>query len=284
VAILAVLYEEIKDDTTVAKAEVDQAAEEILARYGDWIDELWEDCTSEMQAGLVDLFQGDRPSIEFSGERGRELDARGFISIQGGKAVSSCRLLRRHASKYATEVADIHRLFGTAERFRENSRRLLEARLMQVQSVDADLFNAVSRAIREIREPIHCITTARIISETALELVWKKELTNPPNLPAEWIAALRKVRKVSDRTPDIDQVPDELGVQCWLLRMLTGVKGLPRQTRYVSKPTFTLINHIQAVGDLGAHKKGEPITWSYAVSFCFAAAELLDSMHRDFSS
>jgi hypothetical protein len=279
-ALLASLHEGTREGATVTKSEVDSAANEALGGYGDWLDELWEDCTAEMQAGLVDLFRCERPASEFSGERGKELEHRGLSYSHGNKVYSGCKMMSQHANKYTTEVADMQRLFGTADRFRENIRRLLETRRMQVVAIDTRLGGAVVKAIRELTEPEDAIVWARSIAEIALDLLWAKELTTSMTLPDDWV---RNLQHAGERPPDEGKIPPKRGAQCGVLRLITGTDKIHRLSRYVSKATYTLVDHIQSIGDLGQHRQGEVITWSYAASFCFAAAELLDSMHRDFS-
>jgi hypothetical protein len=279
-ALLGILDERTGGGVTVTKAEVDQAAEETLTEYGDWLDELWGDSTADMQAGLVDLFRGERPAAEFAGERGKELEHRGLLLTHSNKAHSNCKLLGRHASKYAAEVADPQRLFGTPDRFRDNIRRLLETRRMQVAAIDPRLQNPVAKAIRELNEPEDTIVWARSIAETALDLIWAKELPTPMTLPDDWV---RELQHAGENPPVNGKVPPKRGAQCGVLRLITGTDKVHRLSRYVSKATYTLVDYIQAVGDLGQHRQGETITWSYAASFCFAAVELLDSLHRVFA-
>ena len=85
----------------------------------------------------------------------------------------------------------MHRLFGTADRFRDNIRRLLETRRMQIVAIDGRLGSPVAKAIRELTEPEDAIVWARTIAEIALDLIWAKELTTPMTLPAEWVSDLQ---------------------------------------------------------------------------------------------
>jgi hypothetical protein len=100
-------------------------------------------------------------------------------------------------------------------------------------------------------------------------------------LPEEWV---RRLQHAGEKPPDDGKIPPKRGAQCGILRLITGTDKVHRLSRYVSKATYTLVDHIQSIGDLGQHRQGERISWSYAASFCFAAVELLDSMHRDFSA
>jgi hypothetical protein len=274
-ALLAILHDGTADGATVSKNEADTAATEVLGGYGDWLDELWEDCTAEMQARLVDLCKGERPAGEFHEDRRKELESRGFVTLSGNKVRPSCRLMERYAKRHENELADLQRLFGDEERFQSNARSLLELRLRQVRSVDADLFNQVSKAIRELNEPKDAIVWARNIANRALKLIWDKEVPTG-EIPIDWVHDLK------DAAPKDRRIPTRAGSQCGLLRGMTGTENSPKLAKFVPKRTYTLVDHIQSIGDFGQHQQGEEITWSYAMAFCFAAVELLDSLARDF--
>ena len=62
----------------------------------------------------------------------------------------------------------------------------------------------------------------------------------------------------------------------------------PRQfvkpaAKKISRPTYVLVEHMNHVGDLNNHFKGER-TLSMAVAFCFAAIELAEALGRDLAS
>src|SRR5262249_37714563 len=150
-ALLDTLQDHTVDVATVTKNNIDSAAADAVRQYGDWLDELWDDCTAEMQDGLMDLFQGDRPASQFAGDWGGGLEQRGMPASQANRVCSGCEMLRGDATgKYAASVAGMQRLFGTAELFKENVRRLLETRRMQVVAVDPRLLSPVVKAIREL--------------------------------------------------------------------------------------------------------------------------------------
>jgi hypothetical protein len=276
-ALLDVLHDRTTDGATVTKNEVDAAAGEVSQGYGDWLAALWDDCSEDMQSDLATLLKGESPAAEFQEDRRRELEFRGYVNLPGKSIKLACRLMEKHTESHANQVANLRRLFGDSEKFRENVRGLLELRIRQVRSPDGELFNTVWKAVRDLDEPPLSLGWARTIANRALKLIWDKELPTG-EIPIEWVHDLKQ------SAPADRKVPRRAGQQCGLLRAITGTDDIPKLTKWVTKPTYTLVDHIQTLGDLGQHRDDERITWSYAAAFCFAAIELLDSLYRDFSS
>lgn len=276
-AILEILHHRTVDGATVTRTEVNSAAAEVSNDYGDWLAELWDDCSEDMQADLATLLKGECPVAEFHADRRRELEFRGYVSLSGKGIRLACRLMEKHTQSNANQVANLRHLFGNSEKFGENVRSLLELRIGQIRSTDPELFNTVWKAIRDLDEPPLSLGWARTIANRTLKLIWEKEVP-AGEIPIEWMHDLKQ------SAPADRKVPRRAGQQCGLLRALTGTDDIPRLTKWVTKPTYTLVDHIQTLGDLGQHREDERITWSYAASFCFVAIELLDSLYRDFSS
>ena len=71
---------------------------------------------------------------------------------------------------------------------------------------------------------------------------------------------------------DGDKLPQGSGAQCGVLRRITGTDRVRRQSRYVTKTTSLLVDHLQSVGSFGQHREDYPET---NVSIGFAAASIL---------
>ena len=194
--------------------------------------------------------------------------------------------MQRYAEEQAPAVADLTRLFGTASGFESNIRTLLELRLAQVEGpdVDRELRESVSNAIRDLEpRPSGALTWIRRISGRALTLIWETELPSDKTLPANWI---NEWQHAGIRNPPEDRgkLPRGSGAQCNVLRLITGTDRTPRQSRYVTRTTYLLVDHLQSVGDFGQHQEDYPEASSSAgivAAFVFAAISLVESLTSD---
>jgi len=275
-ALLHHAFEAASDGTTVSKPEIDSAASAVADERRDLIADLWDDCTADIQTDLADLHgRRELPLSEVNVERCREMEMRGLAKTVGNMLKPASMLIAAHAQQQSSGLESLRRLFGDNDRFAKNARSMLELRLSQVRSVDSELFNTVSKAIRDVSSPPDCIALARRIANRAFVLIWGKEA--PSNeIPLGWLTDLREF--ATDRRIPVG------GRACRLLQLATGTDNTSRLTTHVTKRTYALLNFIQSVGDHGQHLKDEEVTWSYATSFCLAAIELCDSLARDFAS
>lgn len=273
-ALLHHAFEAASDGTTLSKPEIDQAASAVADERGDVIADLWDDCTADVQTDMADLHgRRELPLSEVNVERCREMEIRGLAKTVGTMLRPASMLIAAHAKQQSSGSESLRRLFGDSDRFAKNSRSMLELRLSQVRSVDSELFNTVSKALRDLNSPPDCIALARRIANRAFVLIWGKEAPEG-QIPLAWVADLRDAAR--DR-----RIPAGGGA-CRLLQLATGTDNIPRLTTYVTKRTYALLNFIQSVGDHGQHQD-EEITWSYATAFCLAAVELCDSLALDFA-
>jgi hypothetical protein len=273
-ALLHLVYESARDGSTVSKSDIDGFAVTIAEERRDVIADLWDDCTSEIQAELADLqSRRELPLSEVNEERRREMDLRGLAKTVGNSLKTGSTLIGNYAQQQSSGLESMRRLFGDRERFSKNSRSMVELRLLQVRVVDVDLVNIVMKAIRDLNNPPDSIAWARRVANRTFQLIWNKELPEG-EISLSWVADLRDAGR--DR-----RIPTGGGA-CRLLQLATGTDTVPRLTKYVSKRTYALLNFIQSVGDHGQHLKDDEVTWSYATSFCFAAVELCESLARDF--
>ena len=262
--------------TSLSKPHVDAIAKETAEEKRDLLAALWDDCPIELRSDLAELADGDVPLSEVPAQRRRNLELRGFACTSRNKLRSSCRLMARYAKQEAAEVGNLQRLFGKAERFEANIRSLLELRLAQVDAADSELVAFVERAIRDLLpEPAHSVVWARSIAERALTVIWDAEL-EAGKFPQDWKAVREKFGG--------SRIPRGRGQQCGVLRLITGTSDNAPVSKFVTKPTCLLLDHLQSVGNFGQHRWGDSVTVPIAASFCLSAISLCESLARDLAT
>ena len=270
----------------ISKPHIDQAAEILLREQWDLIDELWVDCDVSLRSDLGEISGADIRLADLTAARRRTVTNRGFGRELKTRMRGSCRLMQRYAGEQAPAVADLTRLFGTVPGFESNIRSLLELRLAQVDgpNVDRDLRDAVSNAVRDLKpHPSGALTWIRRISSRALALIWEAELPPDKTLPADWIAEWQHAG-IRNPPEDRGRLPRGSGAQCNVLRLITGTDRTPRQSRYVTKTTYLLVDHMQSVGDFGQHQEDYPeatVSTGVAAAFVLAAISLVESLTAD---
>ena len=285
-ALLQELWETRQGRTQLSKREIDEAAATILNGPRESLSALWDDCDDELRADLGALAGPGIPLVDLSDSRRHAIESRGFGRISKNRLRGSCQLMQHYAQRQAPAVADLKRLFGTASGFEMHIRSMLELRLDQVAGpdVDRDLREFVRNAVRDIEpDPEHALVWIRSISDRALALIWDAEL--PPNraLPREWLDEWRHAG-VNNMPDDGGQLPHGSGRQCSVLRLITGTEHLRRQSRYVTKTTSLLVDHLQSVGSFGQHLKEYPearISIGFAAASILAAISLVESLTAD---
>lgn len=83
---------------------------------------------------------------------------------------------------------------------------------------------------------------------------------------------------------DDRRLPTPQGVQCSVLRLMSGKERVTRQARVVSKSTALLVDALQSVGDFGQHREEYPesvVTTGFAASVVLTAIELVESLCED---
>ena len=283
VALLQKLWEDHRGKRC-SKPEIDEAAAAVLDRRRELFNGLWDDCDVELRADLGTLSCGYISLTDLSDVRRRALKERGFGTVSGNRLRSSCRLMQRYASDQAPAIADLTRLLGTAAGFQTHVQTMLELRLKHVseRAIDERLRDFVTRAIRDIAPvPGHAVIWARSIAERTLAVIWDKELPRNRRLPAEWTETWNDAGV--DYPHDQGTLPRASGMQCKILRLATGTdRRTTRCTRYVTKPTFLLLDHVQSVGNFGQHPSDSPeVTVGFAAAFLFSAISLVECLARD---
>ena len=269
------LYVEVGDGITVSKPHVKRFALEILDESRELLAILWDDCQIDLQCDLTELTEQDIPLSELPPARKRELELRGFAQPSGKHLRSSCQLMYRYAQEQVGGVDNLTRLFGDTERFDANVQSLLRLRLSQITEGDPGLQGDVSNAVRDLHpEPTQSTIWARSIAERALDLIWEAELPSGRTIPNEW-------KFVGVKS---DQLPVKSGRQCAVLRQIVGTEDHVAVTKFVTKPTCLLVDHVHAVGNFGQHRRGITILTSIAASFCLSAIALCESLSRDLAT
>ena len=261
----------------LTKSNVDQIGDDLVEERRDLLAALWDDCSIELRSDLVAVANGDVPLSEVPDQRRRDLELRGFARSSGNKLRSSCRLMTRYAHQQGAEVGNLQRLFGSVERFDRNIRSLLELRLTQIRGMDPELTDYVRRAIRDLHpKPATSVVWARNIAERGLKLIWEAELGPDRSLPDDWKPLVSKLKTW--------ELPSRLGPQCYILRQITGTSEHNPVSKFISKPTYLLIDHLQSVGDFGQHQGDNTVTLQFAAAFCLSAIALCDSLARDLAT
>lgn len=278
VAVADRLFANAREGLVFSKPDVDRLAAEIAEERRDLLAELWEDCPIELQSELVNLATHALPRSEVHVPLGRDLELRGLARMSGSTLRSSCRMIAQYAGDQAGGVENLRRLFGNSERFHSNIHGLLELRVGQIHDGEPELVSYVRRAIRDLRpDPIHSVVWARSIAERALELIWNAELPADRSLPDPW-------RDAGVTYDENGRFPRSRGRQCQILRVITGRTGRGSVSKFVTKPTSLLVEHVHSVGNFGQHRDGAVVHPPMAIAFCMSAIALAECLARDLSA
>ena len=270
----------------LSKPEIDHTAEEVLIGRRGILEALWDDCDVDLRADLGTLAGGDIPLAGLSNDRRRAIEDRGFGRVSKNRLRGSCRLIQRYAKEQAPALANLTRLFGTPASFETHVQTFLELRLKQVAtpSGDQSLHDFVSRAIEDIgRNPELAINGIRGIAERALTLIWEAELPPDKTLPLDWLKDWQR-GGVKSLPEDGGKLPRGSGAQCHVLRLITGSDRTLRQSKYVTKTTYLLVDHLKSVGDFGQHRGDYPettISVGFAATVVLAAISLVENLTAD---
>ena len=283
-ALLHKLWEEHRG-ARLTKPEIDRAAETLLDGPRDLLEALWDECDIELRNDLGKLAGADMPLTDISDDRRRVLAHRGYGRVSRNHIKGSCRLIQRYARQQAPALTNLTRLFGTASDFETHVGSLLELRLRQIagQGVDSILENFVNRAVKEINDPELTINGIRGIVERALVLIWKAELPPQRTLPPHWLAEWGH-GGITNFPEDQGKLPRGSGRQCHVLRLITGSDRISRQSKYVTKTTSLLVEHLHSVGNFGQHRSQYPeaeISVGFAAAVVLAAISLVESLTSD---
>ena len=270
----------------LSEPEIDHTAEAVLNERREVLADLWDDCDIELRTDLGTLAGGGIPLAGLSNDRRRAIEDRGVGRVSENRLRGSCRLIQRYAKEQAPALADLTRIFGTVSGFKTHVQTFLELRLKQVAtpSGDQSLHDFVSRAIEDIGcNPELAINGIRGIAERALTLIWEAELPPDKTLPLDWLKDLQR-GGVKSLPEDGGKLPRGSSAQCRVLRLITGSDRTLRQSKYVTKTTYLLVDHLKSVGDFGQHRGDYPettISVGFAATVVLAAISLVESLMID---
>jgi len=284
-ALLRELWEKYRG-ARISKAQIEQTAEAVLNDRREVLAELWDDCDIELRADLGTLARGDIPLSDLSDRRRRAIEDRGFGRVSKKRLRGSCRLIQRYAKEQAPILDDLKLLFGTSHGFSTQIRSLMELRLEQITNpgVDEDLRRFVSNAARDLEpHPEDALTWIRSVADRALALIWEAELPGDRKLPPNWLNHWQR-GGVTNPPEDQGKLPSSSGAQCHVLRLITGSAHISRQSRYITKTTYLLVDHLKSVGNFGQHRGDYPettISVGFAATVVLAAISLIESLTTD---
>lgn len=283
-ALMRELLRDTTEGSTLSQAEVGRIAERMVVSQSQLLSALWGDCNDEMRSDLALAVERGIPQNQLPHSRKSELERRGFLQTAGGTLKPACKIIEKYARLRSPGVVDLQRLFGSVGVFEENIQGTLELRLAQIPPVDQTLIGHVRKAIRDIApSPEGSLVWMRNIAERALDLIWEKELPRDRSIPNAWITEWQRSGEWRDGLLASNrQLPRSRGDHCNILRLATGTQNAHPVTRYISKSTYVLVNHIKSVGDFGQHRESRDfLSVGTAASFCMSAITLCESLHHD---
>ena len=261
----------------LGKPAVDQVAEGMLTESRQLLDALWKDCDDDLRLRISTLSGGDLPAAD---KCCHALTERGLGRVENKRLRSSCRLMERYAKAQEPEIAYLKKLLDAPSGFETHLRSLLDLRLDQVSqgSVDGELCDYVRKAIRDLAPtPENALVWIRSIANRALHLIWAAELPPDRTIPNEW----KHAGVVPD---DRGKMPRFAGQQIAILRLISDSDHARRQSRYVTKTTSLLLDHVHSVGNFGQHRADYPevtVSFGFAASVVLASISLVECLEHD---
>ena len=252
--------------------------------------ELWEDCSEKEQVQLAILSEHDVG--EMDKHLRQTLRARGFVREAPNKIFLSSRFVNRYTAGMKGELDTLRTLFEGVDGYRRNIVSVMQLRLKQMSVFNTVLRDFLERAVStSINEPEVCVGYFRNIAQEALSFVLDKECPNS-KIQDAWVNHWKMIvpGMLSNEYISNGRVPpvQETGMRFKLLDLMTGIQGKQGQSNVIrkaqcSKASFYLISFCNALGNFGQHRDPmEKVSWSFAVSACFAAIELQLSLETDY--
>jgi|ERR1043166_1357449 hypothetical protein len=287
-ALLGALAAEVTTKCSLTKANVDAVVETLDPRS---VDMAWRDLGSELQNEFADICRKDAtggiPRSELSTTLMAELLGRGLVTESGNKCRSAVRLLARHAVQVTNPMPKLKGLFGTSDNFIANTQGMLELRLAQVGSLDADLKYHVSQILKSLDHPDTAMELMRGVFDRTATLVLNRDFPDG-KIPSAWVDEWVQQDKLDRNDPEQrnrelleSRVPKTRASRRWLLKLLVNSEAGGR-TRLRSS-TLRLMEFVYDTGNYGHHAcdVGEEIPISFALSASFSAVELCHHVAED---
>lgn len=281
---LALLNRIIAMDATgeIDNEMVNDAAGVTLEGVRSILQYLWNDCpemAKDLYRHIVE--HGEISDLGIGKPDRAHLLAKGFIKVSGGRIAKGCRLLEQHIKSLGDDSGSMMRLFGPWEAYCGNIRSLLELRLNQLTSLDANLRRYIQRSIEDIPDhPEVCLSNMRGIVDRVLDLIWDAELGSGKTIPGEWF----KEWQYGENGPENhwnNQFPVKRGHQLRLLQLMTGTLNSSAKASRVSKNTWALANAAHGFGDFGQHLDRVKIDVGVAVAAVSVCLELAACLDRE---
>jgi hypothetical protein len=286
VAVCGGLFESCRDGQIFSKAEVDSAAEGVIADYCDQVEMLWHDLLTESQLDLVNLAsQRERSRADLSQERIQTLMHRGLAVEAGGNRLrGSCRILERYAAQHGQSLPELKKLFTASEDYHRNMAEVLQLRLAAVRDADADAEHHVRELLKAMPNPETAKALIRNVADACLDLLVQFEFADGSIKP-QWVSAWKSTGKLGNS--DIDRqilpgkVPAYRGARMRLLSLLHNedAEGQAKCRR----STFVLLQFVFDAANFGQHAKeiGEAVPRSFIAAVANGAVELLHQVQED---
>jgi hypothetical protein len=278
--ILERVYTNTMSEIEISKGHVDEAASQLAESNRNILKLLWEDCSPEIQEILIALKSEIVPKGEVPPDRLGELELRGLATVSKGELKASCRLIQNYAAMQKSGLAEVRHIFGDEDRYRRNIRLLLKLRCSQIKFLDKDLYSAMNKAIDRLNDPQDVLNVMRDIFDTAMRLIWKRELAPDKRFPPDWVLHWQQRGQPWAKT-GLAVDPRDRGSQCKYLMFCTGTRNTDRLSKFVTKPTYILLNTLHSVGDFRNHLDEEVASWNFAFAICQIAVELCEHLSRD---
>ncbi len=279
------------DGVKIGKAEVDGAAKALDRRN---LDELWKDIPADVQDRLGELSQKKSlPRSQCEMALADELHARALAKDESGHFKPTSRLLIEHAERVSSAMPEMRRLFGNADDYLENVRRLLELRVAQAAGWHPEIkahFNAI---LQQLDTPDAATQMLRGIYDRCADLIIKLDFPDG-RIPEEWIKDWDSRGKLGNEDPrrtrpesrDIDEmrrgrVPTHRGPRMKLLRLLRDDE-ICGQSKARSS-TLCLLDGLLSASNHCSHayEVGEAVPLSFACAALFSALELCGQLSQD---
>ena len=244
---------------------------------------LWDECSVEVRGDLHDLASNTSGSGSIPSERLEFLRNRGFIG-NSRRPKLTCRLIEKMALKHGGQAVEIKRMFSTEQLYSQNVQRILELRLSQVSGGDRELRRRVERVIRELGfNATDAIASVRMVACRALDAIWEAELEKN-EVPQAWKEAWKFAEGLGAYAlQTYSRFPrGDAGRQCGLLCDIVGGRDgkLPVLAKYVTRPTYVLVEHIKRAGDDGQHIRSTP-SLTYAAAICIACIKMYVQLTKE---
>jgi hypothetical protein len=258
---------------------VNEEGGELVNDSSGYLQDLWDDCTPE-QKEILTTVASDRAD-EFTGSSARHvrpLIQRGYLAQAGTRVQFQCRVMRSVAEgELGAQSELMTSLFGTAERFGQNVRVLLQYRLAARTPIDEHLLRVTEKIIDAFDDPNTSIALFREAARQLLMLVWRRVLPDR-RIPPSWTDHWRSLQERNIKVTPFSTIPAD-GTQCRLLEQLTGPYR-PTDT-VIRRSTYLLLNTLWGIGDYGQHREAEEVQAGFLVWACFTLLEAWAQLEVD---